>query len=358
ATAPARLRGAMPGGGLACHRLRAMIPSGETMILHCRGRAASELGLAVRATRPAARVIFDCRGWEGPELLHAHGFDSAERAPPDLRERCSEAEARQRRAARAADAVIVVSDAMRRIAVRQWGVEEARLSVVPCCAETQAPAAGTREATRARLNFDGRLVVVYCGSLARYQAIEATLDAFDPIRRVRCDAFFFGVTPSPETLTARLRERGLRECDSLVVSATHTEVPALLAAGDLALLLRERSPVNEVASPVKFAEYLAAGLPVVLSEGIGDYSALVRREGLGCLLPPPPPPSTSNDRLRLFLEEYDHSADAMRARCRAVAERQLSAGRAADTLADLYRALWRDLTGAEPGAAPAQRAAA
>jgi hypothetical protein len=42
--------------------------------------------------------------------------------------------------------------------------------------------------------------------------------------------------------------------------------------------------VNEVASPVKFGEYLASGLPVVMSAGIGDYSELVRRKKVGVIL--------------------------------------------------------------------------
>jgi glycosyltransferase involved in cell wall biosynthesis len=45
--------------------------------------------------------------------------------------------------------------------------------------------------------------------------------------------------------------------------------------------------VNRVASPVKFAEYLHAGLPVVLTRGIGDASGWVREHGLGVVLERP-----------------------------------------------------------------------
>lgn len=358
--APSRLRGLASERVVACRWLRALIAPGEPVILHCRGRAAAELGLAVRALRPAARIVFDCRGWEGPELLHAGGFLSEDGAPPDLLARSREIEARQRAAALAADAVIVVSDAMRQVAADRWGVEEHRLSVVPCCADTDDRAGALREATRARLRFEGRFVVVYCGSLARYQAIDASLDLFETIRERRGDALFFGITPSPAGLAAVLRRRGVPERHCRVASAPHTEVPALLAAADLALLLRERSKVSEVASPVKLAEYLAAGLPILISEGIGDYSELVRREGLGCVLPAAPMPP-ADAVLERFLEGYGASAAAMRLRCRGVAERQLSAERAAQILGELYRMLWRDLTGAERGGRsllPAHRAAA
>src|SRR5205823_7759921 len=37
-------------------------------------------------------------------------------------------------------------------------------------------------------------------------------------------------------------------------------------------------------SPTKFAEYLASGLPVVSTRGIGDIDAVIEDEGVGVLL--------------------------------------------------------------------------
>ncbi len=53
---------------------------------------------------------------------------------------------------------------------------------------------------------------------------------------------------------------------------------------DFAILLRDNILINNVASPLKFAEYLANGLPILISEGIGDYSDLVRVEKLGVVV--------------------------------------------------------------------------
>lgn len=348
-TTPSRLRGLVPDRAIASRWVRAMGRPGEAVVLHCRGRAAAELGLAVRATHPDSRVIFDCRGWEGPELLHARGFAGEDGAPGELLAASRRLEKSQRAVALAADAVVVVSAAMRQVALGQWGVEEDRLTVVPCCTATKAQAGEARESVRTRLGFDGRFVVVYCGSLARYQAIDASLDVFEAVRRLRGDALFFGITPATARLTALVRERGWPESDYRIVAAPHPEVSALLAAGDLALLLRERSKVNEVASPVKFAEYLAAGLPVVVSEGIGDYSGLVRREGIGCVVAAPPVLPETCAMLEPYFEAHRDSAVAVRQRCRSVAERELSAEHAADSIAGLYRALWRDMAGSEAG---------
>jgi glycosyltransferase involved in cell wall biosynthesis len=61
-------------------------------------------------------------------------------------------------------------------------------------------------------------------------------------------------------------------------------VPETLGAGDYGLLLREPTVTNQVAAPVKFAEYLACGLPVICSECIGDYPDFLIAHGAGIVL--------------------------------------------------------------------------
>lgn len=59
------------------------------------------------------------------------------------------------------------------------------------------------------------------------------------------------------------------------------EVPNFLLVGDYGLLIREDTVTNEVSSPVKFAEYLACGLKVIISSKIGDYSQMVKENEVG-----------------------------------------------------------------------------
>ena len=61
----------------------------------------------------------------------------------------------------------------------------------------------------------------------------------------------------------------------------HEEVTSFLVACDRGILIREQSITNKVASPTKFAEYLSAGLPVIISENLGDYSEFVKKNQCG-----------------------------------------------------------------------------
>ena len=64
----------------------------------------------------------------------------------------------------------------------------------------------------------------------------------------------------------------------------HHEVTEILAACDYGILIRENTVTNQVASPTKFAEYLASGLPVIISANLGDYSGFVVEHKCGIKL--------------------------------------------------------------------------
>jgi hypothetical protein len=59
------------------------------------------------------------------------------------------------------------------------------------------------------------------------------------------------------------------------------QVAQYLIVGDYGLLIREDSVTNQVASPVKFAEYLACGLKVIISQKLGDYTELAEQKNWG-----------------------------------------------------------------------------
>ncbi|HRN37811.1 MAG TPA: hypothetical protein PLL18_12975, partial [Flavobacteriales bacterium] len=84
----------------------------------------------------------------------------------------------------------------------------------------------------------------------------------------------------------------------------------VLVGCDHALLIREDAITNRVASPTKFAEYLACGLPVVISPYIGDFSGEVDRERLGTVY-------SEGDAVPLF--QRPSPADRTRLRDHAIA---------------------------------------
>ncbi len=64
-------------------------------------------------------------------------------------------------------------------------------------------------------------------------------------------------------------------------SVPHSEVAKYLDASDYGILLRKKAVTNKVASPSKFADYLAAGCKVIISPELGDFTSFVQSNDCG-----------------------------------------------------------------------------
>jgi glycosyltransferase involved in cell wall biosynthesis len=133
---------------------------------------------------------------------------------------------------------------------------------------------------RAALGLGEAFVVGWVGSFRKFHALDVGVDA---LARVPGATFLLvGDGPERAPIEARARARGVR----VVCTGTvpHDDVPEYLAAMDAALLLADKGGPFHY-SPLKLAEYLAAGLPVVAPRA-GDLPAQLRDEIDALLVPP------------------------------------------------------------------------
>jgi hypothetical protein len=263
-----------------CLRVR-LSGSNESVIYGRNSHAASLMLDAVSGLKNKPQTVFDCRGDEPFEAVGALGGGWDQRSWSAKIKAAYEVKMLQQRRACDADRIIVVSEVMAEVLQERHGADRAKMTIKPCVVDLGVFPKPDKKAARKLLGLDERLVVSYLGSLAWYQLPDQAIRLFKLIKRHRPDALFLGITTEPDRLMAMLRESELGSDDFKVISVPSNEVAQVLPAADLGLLLRKVDPVNAVASPVKFAEYLACGLPVLVTPGIGDYSAIVEKERLG-----------------------------------------------------------------------------
>ena len=65
---------------------------------------------------------------------------------------------------------------------------------------------------------------------------------------------------------------------------SYSEVPFYLNAADVAIIWRDKSIVNKVASPVKFSEYVCCGLPVIANESVDMIKEYIVKNSSGLVL--------------------------------------------------------------------------
>ena len=125
--------------------------------------------------------------------------------------------------------------------------------------------------------------------------------------------------------------------------AAQRDVPRLIQAADAGLSFIRHGPSTRSRSPTKVGEYLAAGLPVVSTAGIGDCDKILNGTGLGLIV-------RSHDHA-----EYCRAAEALTrllndrdtaTRCRTFAAEQLSIEQVAGPR---YAAIYRRLLDAPSG---------
>jgi len=136
-----------------------------------------------------------------------------------------------------------------------------------------------RAAIRRRLGVDGRFVAGWIGSFRKFHSLEQAVDALAGLD----NATLLLVGDGPE----RARVEQLARARGVDVRATgtvaHDEIPAHIAAMDVALVLAAPDRSFHY-SPLKLAEYLAAGVPVIAPR-VGELPAQLH-DGVDAVLVP------------------------------------------------------------------------
>ena len=134
-----------------------------------------------------------------------------------------------------------------------------------------------RDAARRRLGLDGQFVVGWIGSFRRFHALEQAVDAVAGLDGTTL--LLVGDGPERARVERLARERGVAvRCTGTV---PHDEIPEHLAAMDVALVLASSERAFHY-SPLKLAEYLAAGLAVVAPRAGALAAPAARRRRRAC----------------------------------------------------------------------------
>jgi glycosyltransferase involved in cell wall biosynthesis len=315
------------------------------VVLHTRQIVMARLAMALKRHWPTVRLIVEMEGDDLAEVDYRKMRTELPTLLQPLRWPLERAyyERAERRILRESDAVICVSHRLREVMVERFALEPdraARVHVIPTLASCKEFFFDVerRERTRRALGLQDRFVVLYSGNLrARWQVPEKLVEAFAAVRQVRPNACFLVLTQAADRvhLQPLLDRAGIAGGDVLMVTCPHGQVVDHLCAGDVGLLLRERHPMNEVAAPGKFAEYVLSGLPIVMTDGVGDFSAPMRESDLACILPGLDDQDDVQARIQHFCRR-DVTAE-QRSAFGAWAAERFAVELAVPRIADLYR---------------------
>jgi glycosyltransferase involved in cell wall biosynthesis len=250
-------------------------------VVHARGHVAGLIALQV-GRLIGARLLFDMRGFMAEEyadagLWRSHGtmFRAVKRV--------------EQRLVRSADAIVVLTQKARAL-LQEWypqALSGKILEVIPCCVDMRVS-----KNNDARQPFrpipGGRsnrpFVFVYTGKLGGWYLTEAMVEFVATARdRLGSQRWLVWTQSDPRELEGFIRERGL-ESEVVIGSAAPDALAASVTLGDAGLSFIKQCLSKRASSPTKVGEYLAAGLPVVASSGVGDVDDLIAPARVGVVV--------------------------------------------------------------------------
>jgi len=194
---------------------------------------------------------------------------------------------------RKADHILVVTENLKDIFTKRYSELDLneKISVIPTGADANKffYNENLREKYRNHLMISDKFVFIFIGNVYySWQNLKRTLEVFKLIRdkELANNPFLMLLIRRQDYGIARefIEKVGLEKKDFLLTNVNHDEVNAYLNASDVGVLFRDDHIMNNVASPGKLGEYLSAGLPVLISKGIANYSEQVKSGGFGVVL--------------------------------------------------------------------------
>ena len=134
---------------------------------------------------------------------------------------------------------------------------------------------------------------VYVGGLSKWQKFDTIVKIYASIEnQVRTSLTVY--TTNQEEAKDVILKNNLKNYN--IETLNQKELLKVLPNYDFGFLIRDNILLNQVASPVKFLEYTSHGVIPIISEGVGDYSSLVKENNLGILV-------NNNDNNKIVMNE-------------------------------------------------------
>lgn len=289
--------------------LRAVAARRPPDIVHVRSDVPALIALLARRWT-GGKLLFDIRGFWADERVEGGLWAPGGRLYR-LARRCEE-----RFYAAAAGVVTLTEASLPQI--QRWSESRPVVKVIPTCVDLERFVLQPRRAEGPRAVWSGSI-----GTWYRFDLAARVADAL----------------AMPLTVISRQAELAVAELGGYpasVFSLRPEQMPAELHTGDVGLCLIKSSFAKTASAPTRFAEYLACGMPVIVTPGVGDLEAIVERHRVGVVL-------RGEDQAAIHAAAValrDLASDtSVPGRCRQLAEDRFDVRVGARAYLELYRSL-------------------
>jgi glycosyltransferase involved in cell wall biosynthesis len=183
----------------------------------------------------------------------------------------------------------------------------------------------------------GSFVLGYVGSAGTWYEFDAAVACFAELLKLKPDATLLIINRHEHAyIRERLAAGGILPGNFELRSATHAEVPELMARMHAGLFFIKPVFSKQASAPTKLGEFLGSGIPCIANSGVGDMAEILEGDQVGIAVA-----QFTSEALRAGTQRLLALVESpgVEARCVAAAQRHFSLSRGVEQYRRLYEAL-------------------
>jgi glycosyltransferase involved in cell wall biosynthesis len=186
-----------------------------------------------------------------------------------------------------AEVLIATTAGMKQYTLEKYGVDVKQFYVKPACVDLDKFMPKEKDPVLVKeLQLENKIVAVYAGKLGGIYLKEEVFDFIRACYDKWKDGFRFLLLTNADKKEIDTEMQRVQLPPEVIISrfVFHDDVPRYLTLGDLGINPVKPVPTKRYCTSIKDGEYWAMGLPVVISPGISDDSAIMEKNETGVVL--------------------------------------------------------------------------
>lgn len=256
-------------------------------VLHCRSYLTGLIGLYSKKKYNTG-FIFDMRGFWADERIEGGIWNKKNPISFFL---YSYFKKKEKEMLVNADAIISLTHKAKAI-ILDWnfGIDESKISVIPCCADLNHFSQQNINAQQLSVlkekypQLKNKFVLSYVGSLGTWYMADEMLNFFKFLLK-KSDAVFLIITKDNRELVHQAaKKHGIPLDKLIIVSSSRAEMPYYISLSSASLFFIKPTFSKSASSPTKLGELLSMGVPIITNAGVGDVDSIIRETKCGSIL--------------------------------------------------------------------------
>ncbi len=267
-------------------RAEEIFNSNSFNIVHCRSIIPAQIGFRL-CKNSKAKLIFDIRGFWANERVDGGIWDLSNPIYWTVYQYFKNSE---KQLFRDAESIVTLTENAKNY-IKDNFENQGNFTVVPCCADTShfdinRIDLGKVNQLKSKFNIpESHYVLTYIGSLGARYKLSEMLDFFKVLQaKVPNSTFLFISKSDTSKITDLAHSKGIKRDSIKITSCEYSEIPTYISMANASIFFIVSSFSGKAVSPIKQAEVLSLGLPIIANTGLGDTDKILLETNIGIVV--------------------------------------------------------------------------